>query len=113
METKAPTSLQVWLRNKDLQQVSNIRASAFYLGPAIQRPTSRSGSGLRHQGQRPSPDGHQRQGRSLPGPPARVEAGQRQGQLRLQAAQPHLRKVSCLMLFYKPTCFMIASQAAL
>ena len=69
-------------------------------GSSLERSTARPRPGVRHQGQRPSPDGHQRQGRPLPGPPTRVEAGQRQGQLRLQAAQPHLRKVSCLKLFY-------------
>ena len=63
-------------------------------GSSLERSTARPRPGVRHQGQRPSPDGHQRQGRPLPRPPAGLEARQRQGQLRLQAAQSHLWKVS-------------------
>ena len=63
-------------------------------GPALQRPPPRPRPRLRGQGQRPPPDGHQRQGRPLPRPQPRFEEGHRQGQLRLQTAEPRLRKVS-------------------
>lgn len=67
---------------------------SYFPGPSFQRSPARFGPRVRGQGQRPSPHGHQREGRPLRGATPGLQAGLRQGELRLKATEPSLRKVS-------------------
>ena len=63
-------------------------------GSSQQRANPSACAGLRGEGQRPPPHGHQREGRPLPRPSPWIQEDFGQGELCLQATQPRVWKVS-------------------